>query len=254
MIRRMPTTWVAALWLLAGTSAGYAANPATNLELTSGARIGIVNELDAEVTHFHASRHIENSYLKTYSVSWSVSSMLLGPLLDRLTQEGFVPVPLAASDDFMRSRESCFLNASLAKSLPKDCAHLYAQLAAAQHLSALILLGPGRNDATHSGGARHRELPEYLRGWCFVSGEGANPEAPQLLNLTELLLVGISTNGATLSDREWGGDGPRWSPYRAPPDLKLIPQAQLDQLQPQFGALLKHQAEALLAHLPPPPR
>jgi len=252
MFRSTPTVFLATLCLVAlslAPQAGRAAQPPQMLQLPAGTRVGVVNLLDPEVTHFHASRQIENSFLKTYTVSWQVSAMLLAAVRDRLTQLGLTAVPVGASDELRHGRESCFLDASLAKGLPKQCGPLYAQLAAAERLSAIIVLGPGRNDSNHAGGARHRELPEYLRGWCFVTGAGGADTLPSLLNLSELLLVGVSAAGARLADRQWGGNGQSWTGYQAPPDLKAFPQPQLDQLQPLFGAMLKRQADSLLEKL-----
>ena len=224
-----------------------AARPPPALVLPAGARVGIVNLLDPEVTHFHASRQIENSFLKTYTVSWSVSAMLLAAVKDRLGQLGLTAVPVAAGDALRRARESCFLDASLAKGLPKECGPLYVQLAESQGLKAIIALGPGRNDSAHAGGARHKDLPEYLRGWCFVTG-GPDP-LPVLLNQTELLLVGVSASKAELNGRAWGGNGKSWTAYQPPPDLKAFPEQQLNQLQPLYGAMLKQQADSALAPL-----
>jgi hypothetical protein len=249
MTRRTPALVLAALALVGGASQpAEAAKEPPAPQLAAGARVGVVNLLDAEVTHFHASTHIENSYLKTYPLNWSVNAMLLSLVTEHVTQLGFTAVPLAPGDMLTRARESCFLNAALAKGLSKECAKTFAVFAAASQLSALIVLGPGRNDSNHAGGARHKELPEYLRGWCFVTGEGTSA-APQLLDLTELLLIATPPAGAMLLDREWGGGGGGWPGYQAPPDLKAIPQTQLDQLQPLFSAMLKRQADALLAHL-----
>jgi hypothetical protein len=248
MTRRTPALVLAALALVGGASQPAEAAKEPPAQLAAGARVGVVNLLDAEVTHFHASTHIENSYLKTYPLNWSVNAMLLSLVTEHVTQLGFTAVPLAPGDMLTRARESCFLNAALAKGLSKECAKTFAVFAAASQLSALIVLGPGRNDSNHAGGARHKELPEYLRGWCFVTGEGTSA-APQLLDLTELLLIATPPAGAMLLDREWGGGGGGWPGYQAPPDLKAIPQTQLDQLQPLFSAMLKRQADALLAHL-----
>ncbi|HVN45466.1 MAG TPA: hypothetical protein VMT66_09435 [Steroidobacteraceae bacterium] len=226
-----------------------AAPPSATLALPAAARVGIVNLLDPEVTHFHASRQIENSFLKTYTVSWPVSAMELAAVRDRLAQLGLLAVPLAPGDALRRSRESCFLDAALGKGLPKECGPLYAQLAVSQGVAALIVLGPGRNDAAHAGNTRHKELPEYLRGWCFVSG-GPEP-VPVLLDMTELLLIGIKDSQAQLIARAWGGDGMDWSGYRPPSDLKAFPEQQLDQLQPLYAAMLKRQADYVLGSLQP---
>jgi hypothetical protein len=241
---------VAAAALTAAVAAAVAAKAPAALPLPAGARVGVVSLLDPQVTHFHASRKLEDSFLKTYTVNWSVSAMLLGAVKDGLAQHGLTAVPVEPSDELRRSRETCFLDAALAKGLPKPCVPLYAQLAAAGRLDAIIVLGPGRNDSAHAGGTRHKELPEYLRGWCFVTGEGAAGAPPALLNLTELLLVQASGRDARLIQRQWGGNGQSWVGYREPPDLKAFSDPQLDQLQPLFSAMLKQQADRLLAPLP----
>jgi len=243
-------TAAAALSLLGGTA--VAAQRPANLQLIAGARVAVVNLLDAEVTHFHASQHVQNSFLKTYTVNWSVNAMLMEALRERLTQMGLVPVAAGTTEALRRAREACFLNAALAKGLPKACGPLFAQLAAAEHVDAIIVMGPGRNDSAH--GTRRRELPEYLRGWCFVSEtrseEGAADKAPVLLNLTELLLISLSAQSAEINAREWGGDQAQtWTGFKPPPDLKDIPEQQLSQLQPLFAAMLKQQASGVLEHL-----
>jgi hypothetical protein len=240
----------AALSLLGGSA--VAAHRPANLQLIAGARVAVVSLLDADVTHFHASRRMQNSFLKTYTVDWSANAMLMEALRERLTQMGLVPVAAGATEGLRRAREACFLDAALAKGLPKVCGPLFAQLAVAEHVDAIIVMGPGRNDSAH--GTRRRELPEYLRGWCFVSEarseEGAADKAPVLLNLTELLLIRLTAQSAEISAREWGGDQAQtWTGFTPPPDLKDIPDRQLRQLQPLFAAMLKQQASGVLEHL-----
>jgi hypothetical protein len=241
---------LAAAALCAAAGAGFAANPPPGLQLPAGARVGVVSLLDPQITHFHASRKLEDSFLKTYTVNWSVSAMLLGAVRDAVTQRGLTALAVGPSDELRRSRETCFLDANFAKGLPKPCGPLYAQLAASQRLDAIIVLGPGRNDAAHAGNTRHKDLPEYLRGWCFVTGAGTADALPTLLNLTELLLVQVSGGNAQLVGRQWGGGGQSWTGYQPPPDLKAFSDPQLDQLQPLFSAMLKQQADALFAGLP----
>src|SRR6266478_10174405 len=113
----------AALSLLGGTA--VAAPKPADLQLVAGARVAVVNLLDAEVTHFHASRHVQNSFLKTYTMDWSVNGMLMEALRERLTQMGLVPVATAATEALRRARETCFLDAALAKGLPKACWPLF---------------------------------------------------------------------------------------------------------------------------------
>ena len=224
-----------------------AAKP-TNLQLVAGARVGVLNLLDAEVTQFHASRRIQDSFLKTYVVAWPVNGMLVEALRERLTQLGLAAVAIAAPEAIRHAREACLLNASLEKGLPKSCGPLFAQVAAAEHVDALIVLGPGLNDSAHADGTRRRDLPEYLRGWCFVSEEGS--AVPALLNLSELLLIGISASGADMAARAWGGNEQQpWTGFKAPADLKDMSAQQLAELQPLYAFMLKQQAGSLLVHL-----
>ena len=243
-------TAAAALSLLAG--AGVAAPKPANLQLLTGAHVGVVNLLDPEVTHFHASRHLQNSFLKTYTLQWSVNAMLMEALRERLTQMGLVPVAAAATEALRRTREACFLDAALARGLPKACGPLFEGLAAAEHFDAIIVLGPGRNDSSH--GDRRRQLPQYLRGWCVVTEargeEDTADRTPVLLNLTELLLIGLAPPRAEIHARQWGGDQLQtWTGFKLPPDLKDIPEQQLGQLQPLFAAMLKQQVSGVLEHL-----
>jgi hypothetical protein len=238
---------LAVLTMLAASQALAASEPQA-VELAAGAHVGIVNQLDAEITHFHASKELQNSFLKTYTVGWPVAAMLALALQARLTQMGFAPVVLEASSALRDAREACFLNASLAKGLPKECRQPLAQFASANHVEALIVLGPGLNNSAHAAAGRHKELPEYLRGWCLVSGEGAG--APALLNLTELLLIRPTANGAELRVRQWGGNEVQtWIGFTPPKDLKALDDAQLDPARPLYAAMLSRQVDELLAHL-----
>jgi hypothetical protein len=224
--------------------------PPATLQLRTGSRIALVNLLDAEVTHFHGAPRVQDSHLKTYPVGWAVAAMLTEALKEPLQQLGLVSVPLGASDALAHAREACFINAALAKGLPKACSPPFVQLASAEHVDAIIVLGPGLNDSAHAAGTRRRDLPDYLRGWCFVTTEGSADGTPGFLNLTELLLITVSPKGAEINAREWGGSvAQAWTGFTAQVDLKAIPAAQLNELQPLYGAMLKEQAARLLAHV-----
>jgi hypothetical protein len=246
-------TAAAGLLLALPLHAALAAKPPAELVvLPANARVGVLNLLDAEVTHFHAARRVQDSALKTETVAWSVPAMLLESLSGPLAKLGYAPVPLTPEAALRRAREPCFLEANLQKSLSRECAATYSQLLSSEHLAALIVLGPGLNDGTHAQGTRRKDLPEYLRGWCVISGlEGAG--SPLLLNLTELVLVRAGEKGAELRARAWGGAYEQsWTEYRAPPDPRALPGGAAEQLQPLFAALLQRQSDGLLVHLGPP--
>ncbi len=235
--------------MLAGILPGLcaAAAPPPGAQVSAGERIGIVNLVDAEVTHFHAARRVQDSYLKTYPVSWPVGGMLSEAVRERLAALSLSGVPLAPGAALLRAREACFLDANFEKPLAKECAATYQELAAREQLAALIVLGPGLNDAGHAQATRRKELPEYLRGFSLASAEAG---APVLLNLTELVLIAITPKGAVLAGRVWGGATSAPAPALAAPlDLKVLTDAELNSLQPLYGTLLDAQASLLLTHL-----
>ena len=237
---------LAFLWLL---SAPLAAKDFTPLALARGARIGVVSVLAPEVTHFHAAKSIKDTALHTELVDWSVSNMLNEALKDRAAQLGLVLVPLALTDELERSRESCFLNGNFNKSaLPKECVGPFEGLGAAERVSAIIVLAPGLNNSTHAGSTRRKELPEYVRGWGVITGEGASPDGkPAVVSMTELLLVAPSSEGPLIRAREWGGNYMlEWTDYVPPANVKDLAPQSYAQLKPLFAATLARQAGRLL--------
>jgi hypothetical protein len=244
--------WLA--FVLALLTAPIAAKDAVPLMLARGARVGVISLLDPEVTHFHTAKSIKDTALHTEQVNWSVAAMLLDALKDRAAQMGLVLVPLSVTDELDRSRESCFLNGNFNKSLPKDCVLPFQHLGAEERVEATIVLAPGLNNSTHAGSTRRKELPDYVRGWGFVTGNEASPAGkPALFSMTELLLVAPSPEGPVLRGREWGGNySLEWTNFVPPANIKEIPAQAYSQLQPLFGAMLSRQAARLLDEIQVP--
>lgn len=244
MLRRWDAAAAALLCLLLVVSGPAGARDGDSFTLTRGARVGVVDLLDPEIAHYHDARSLQDQFLKTYTVSWRIDVMLANALKDRLQQLGVVQVPVAPSAAIVDSREDCMVNANVARGLSRNCAALYAQLAAAQQLDALIVLAPGLNNSQH--GRRRRELPEYLRGWGIATGVADAPEGkPSLFDMTELLLLGVDGNEVSVRAREWGGGYEEEWASVAPDPASLTP-GQLDQLQPMFADMLSRQCGRLL--------
>ena len=235
-------------------SARLIAKDATPLALARGARVGVLNLLDPEVTHYHDAKSIKDTALHTEPVNWSVAAMLVDALKDRAAQMGLVLVPLGVTDELDRSRESCFLNGNFNKSLPKDCVLPFQHLGSDEHVDATIVLAPGVNNTAHAGSTRRKELPEYVRGWGFITGDESSPDGkPTLFSMTELLLIAPSPQGPVLRGREWGGNySLEWSNFVAPANIKEIPAQQYSQLQPLFAGILSRQASRLLDQIQVP--
>jgi len=248
----MSRVWGAWLVCLLVLSAPLGARESTPLVLSKGARVGVISVLDPEVTHFHAAKAIQDGFLKTQSVDWSVDTMLSNALKDRAAQMGLALVPLAVTDELDRAREGCFLNGNFGKgNLPKECVLPFQHLLASEHVDAVIALAPGLNNSTHAASSRRKELPEYVRGWGFITGEGASPSGkPALFSMTELLLVASTPAGPTLRGREWGGSySLEWTDVVPPADLKDLPPQAYSPLQPLFTSVLARQAARLFDNI-----
>ena len=82
----------------------------TQLLLHKGARVGIVNMMDAEITHFHTAKVLAESFYKTHLTNWQVDSMLTEAVSPHLTQLELVPVTMGASSGLMRNRDEYFVS------------------------------------------------------------------------------------------------------------------------------------------------
>jgi hypothetical protein len=201
--------------------------------------------MDSEVAHYHSAKVLAQSFFKTQTVRWPVEAMLAEAVNQRLTQLELVPVPTAPSDILLRNRDEYFVDNSVAKGLPREPSRELAQLAATARLDALILLIPGLNNSSQASGQVRRGLPDYLRGWGFVTSD--QTAKPSLFNMTQVLLVSVTPQGVMLNAREWGGGyADDWADYAAPADPKQVPPEQLEQLQPLFTKLLTKQAGRVL--------
>ncbi len=230
------------------SSTPLAAREITPLALAHGARVGVVSLLSPEITHFHSGHTIKDASLHTEYVGWSTGGMLMDALKDRAAQMGLVLVPLAPTTELTRAREDCFLDGNFNKGLPKECVLPLEHLGSDDHVQAVIVLAPGLNNSTHSGSTRRKELPDYVRGWGFMTGEAASSDGkPALFSMTEMLLVAPAPEGPELRGREWGGNyAVEWTDFVPPPDPKAIPASYYTQLQPLFEGILGRQASRLL--------
>jgi len=100
---------------------------------------------------------------------------------------------------------------------------------------------PEGGSSQAGGGTYRKDLPDYLRGWGFVTGDPNGK--PVLFDMTQVLLIGVTPDGAKLQAREWGGGyTDEWVDYVAPADLKRMTVELLDKLQPLFARILAKQA------------
>lgn len=216
--------------------------------IPKGAQIGVVSLLSPELMHYHAAKDVNGSFLKIQPVGWNVADMLGEAVKPQLEQRGLTLTPLIPTESLERARERCFVNAALADGLPKNCSAPLVEQAAETGVTYLIVMAPGLNNADHAGSSRSEGVTASMRGWGFLTRERAGAkDKPVLYAEVELLLIGITPEGATLRARQWGGGySLLWQTYNLPPDPKAIPEDELSELQPLYSAMLSKQAKDLM--------
>jgi hypothetical protein len=227
------------------------------LSLPPGARIGVIDLMNTDVTHFHTARAAANSFMRTYKVDWSLATQLDQPLAERIRSAGYLPVPIEPSDLLRRNRQDWFVTTTRSQRLAKACNEELARIAAEQQVAAIVLVAQGTNASPEMGpGNRLRQIPPYIQGWGFSTVEESAGDAakPMIFNLLQLVLVEITPEGARLRHREWGGRYLyEWSTFVAPADMRVLPDEEVQKLQPLLVDVFSRQVNRLFERIEPAP-
>ncbi len=251
MIRAIRATQVVAAGFLSLGANAWGADAET-LTLHSGARIGIIDLMTTDITHFHTGRGVNNTFMRTYTMRWPLTEQVEQPLTSAIQSAGFVAVPTPATDALRKEREAWFLTTTRANKLNKACAQELTRIATDAKLNAILVVAPGFNDSPQAvEGNRLRQLPEYVQGWGITTQEDASGGLnPVLFNLTQMLLVEVTPEGAKLRYREWGGAYVYdWTSFTPPANLRTLPDTELEKLRPLVSDVLTRQTTRLLTHL-----
>jgi hypothetical protein len=222
----------------------------SELALPAGARIGIIDMMTTDVTHFHVGKAPATSFLRTYRVGGTAVDVIDEPLAKQLRNAGFQPMPLAASDTLRRSREAWMVASPQARKLPRACLDELDRIMTSEMLSALVVIAPGQNTSPESvQGNRLRKLPDYMQGWGFSTTDEVGT-IPVVFNLAQMLLVGKTPDGAKLEYREWGGSYVyEWANFTPGPDLKAIPDSEITKFRPVITDVVQRQIARLMPHI-----
>lgn len=220
--------------------------------LPAGARIGIIDMVSTDVTHFHVGRSSLRSFMRTYNAEWPAAEIIDAPLASELKSAGFEPVAVEPSDQLHRQRRSWIVSDPESAKLPKACLEELARIATAENLSALIIVASGTNASPDNvEGNPLRKLPAYVQGWGFSTSDASGGTTrPVVFNLTQMLFVRKAGDGAELDYREWGGGYVyEWPGFEPGPDLKAVPQTEIDKLRPVIADVLQRQIARLMPHI-----
>lgn len=238
--------------LLLTWASAWAADPPP--PIPAGARIGIIDMMSSDVTHFHVGKAPVNSFMRTYRGPWSLTEVIDEPLIWSLTNAGFEPVAVQPTELLRRQRQAWIISTNDSNKLPRACNEELDHLMADQNLVALIIVAAGPNTNPESvEGNRLRKLPNYVQGWGFsTSDEPEGTTKPVVFNLTQMLLVHKTTDNTRLEYREWGGSYVyEWSNFNPGTDLKTLPDAEIAKFRPVIADVMKRQIARLMPHIKP---
>jgi hypothetical protein len=224
------------------------------LAIPKGGRIGIIDMMTPDVTHFHVGATAVKSFLRTYRASWSVADVIDEPLIWSLTNIGLEPVSLQASELLRRQKQAWLMANPTGTKLARGCMEELQRVIMEENLSALIIVAPGPNSNPESvEGNTLKKLPEYIQGWGFsTSDEPDGLSKPVVFNLTQMIVIGKTTDGIRLEHREWGGNYVyEWANFAPPDDIKTIPEAEVAKLKPVITDVMKRQIARITPQLQP---
>jgi hypothetical protein len=229
----------------AATAVAFAAD---QLILPAGARVGIIEMMPSDLTHYHVGRSRLGSFMRTYRMSWPVSEVLDGPIASMLKARGLEPVFVQPTDPLRHKRQSWIVSNPFANRLPGDAAEEIGRILIRENLQGLVIVAPGSNTSPElADGDRLRKLPSYVQGWGFSTSDEPNGIAkPVVFNLTQMLLVGRGRDEAELIFREWGGAFlHEWPGFQPGADLKALSAADVAKFQPVMADMLRNQIDRL---------
>jgi hypothetical protein len=223
--------------------------------LPAGARIGIIDMVTNDVTHYHVGRAEVNSFMRTYRGDWGGAEIIEGPLATSLTGAGFVPQALNASDALWKERQSWIIQNPRANKLPRGCLKELGRIMVEQNLAALILVAPGANsEPEFVEGDRWSRVPRTMQGFGFSTSDDPNGVTkPAVFDFTQMVVVANTADGPRLVARDWGGNRIYdWPGFDPGPNLKALSDTQLAQLRPVMAEAMKQRiATRVMPHLKP---
>ena len=223
--------------------------------IPAGARIGIIDIVTNDVTHYHVGRSEVNGFLRTYRGNWGAADLIDDPLAASLKGAGFQPVAVEASDALHKARESWLIQDPHAKKLPRGCLKELGRIMMEENLAALIIAAPGANtEPEFVEGNRWSRLPGTVQGFGFSTSDEPNGiTKPAVFDFTQMVVVAQTADGPRLVARDWGGNRVYdWPDFDPGANLKELSGTQLAQLRPVIAEAMKTRiATRLMPHLKP---
>jgi hypothetical protein len=215
----------------------------------AGGRVGIIDMVTNDVTHFHIGKNEATSFMRTYRGNWVAADIIDDPLIASLNGAGFQPVSVPVSDALRKDRQSWIVEKPRSDRLPRGCMKELARIMNEQNLAGLIVVAAGANsEPEYVDGDRYSRLPGTLQGLGFSTSDlpiGASKVG--IFDFTQIIVVAKDGDGAELVTRDWGGnrvyDWPTYDPGANP--KQLAPEL-IAELRPVIADALKKRIDTRL--------
>jgi hypothetical protein len=192
--------------LIGVVSAGAAvAKDKPPLTLEPEARIGIVNLMADDVTHYHVGTTIFNNGLHTYPVDWALRERVTQDIVSGVSQLGYSAVVISPTAALVESREKIYGEGGpgLFLGLTKTGQKELIEVARTENLHGLVVIATERSNFFMSSGsfmtAKQTTLPDYISDWGVATRANFLGKAkPLVFNASVALLIDVRGDSATL--------------------------------------------------------
>jgi len=211
--------------------------------IPAGARVGIVDIVTNDVTHYHIGRSELNRFLRTYRANWSAADLIDDLLISSLAGAGFQPIVVKASETLLKEREGWIIEEPRAGKLPRGCLKELGRIMIQENLAALIVAAPGANsEPEFDPRNRLTQLPRATQGFGFTtSDEPDGIQKPAVFDFTQFVIVAATADGPRFVARDWGGNKLYdWPGFEPGENFKQLPNATVATLRPIVADVLKN--------------
>lgn len=211
--------------------------------IPAGARVGIVDFVTNDITHYHIGKGELNRFLRTYRASWSAAELVDDLLITTLIGAGYQPSMLKPSEAMVKDRDSWFIHEPRDNKLPRGAMKEIGRFMVEQNLAALILAAPGANsEPEFDPRNRLTQLPRTTQGFGFTTtDEPDGIKKPAVFDFTQFIVVAATGDGPRLVLRDWGGSKLYdWNDFDPGENFKQLPNSTLTQIRPVIADALKN--------------
>ena len=248
------------LFLMMVGALGCAGSQPVPLQLPPGARIGILNVLEPQMTHVDVGSLRFDSFTKIYNVDWNIPAFLNGAIENDLRGRGnytFIPLAVNAPADWKQSMSNGILSAVNAW-MPGDLKAFLQQTSAENRLDLIISIS-----SYDSGKLQQAACFEIAKSEVATKGYGLYTRTKVLSGLSGLLPVGQDTATpyaniivAIFQPQPVALATYGWAPCSKSPlpdfpwagDIQFLSPTVIQQLKPQVERLGAEAARAALAN------